>query len=89
MRVGRPPRAEGDAVATETLNAISALQEQNGGVAPSRRELAAKLDRSIAAVLERLDVLKRRGFVSYEIGCMRSLAITGAGAAFLAGEIVE
>lgn len=89
VRVGRPPRVEGDAVAIETLQAIQTLQEQNGGVAPSRRELAAKLDRSIAAVLERLDVLKRRGFVSYEIGCMRSLAVTAAGAAFLAGERFE
>lgn len=79
--IGRPPRNEGDSVAVETCRAIRTLQAGSERP-PTRKALAVALGlSSVATVIERLAVLKRRGFVHYTIGEMRSLTLTAEGEA--------
>lgn len=81
--IGKPPKASGDSVAVETVSAIARLTVD--GVAPTRRDLASDLGlSSVATVIERLDVLRKRGLVTYTIGQMRSLRLTATGEALAA-----
>lgn len=88
--IGKPPKSTGDSVAIETVCAIARLTAADGGKAPTRRDLARDLGlSSVATVIERLAVLKRRGLVDYEIGSMRSLTLTTAGRTLAADHALD
>lgn len=77
---GRPPKTDRDAAAIETCSAILALTDPETGRPPTRKALAAHLGlSSIATIVERLVVLRRRGLVTYTEGDLRSLSVTLAG----------
>lgn len=79
---GRPTLADRDSVAIETCAAIAALRDESGGLAPTRKALAQRLGlSSIATVVERLGVLRRRRLVSFEEGSLHSLTLTTDGEA--------
>ncbi len=81
---GRRKKSEGDWIARETLAALLHLTETRKRP-PTRREVADACGlSSVATVIERLEVLRKRGLVDFEIGSVRSLLITEAGERYLA-----
>lgn len=85
---GRPVKANRDDRARETINIILRMTEEHHRP-PTRRELADACGlRSVATVIEHLEVLYKRGYIMFEVGCVRSLWVTRKGEMFVA-DVVE